>query len=172
MHIETFDSLDDMHASMDKAKSAADRRIHEKQLAVTWGSHYVQPAESYGGLVLIFGYVPTLEEVEAQEMTYAPPIGDKVEYEEFLGEVQGMVHQTIDSHDEHMLFVTAASMLEVEGELGHAHRSVLWPIDADLYAKAKEARWDVNRIPIADTKKLFALLEELRRHAIAVAVRG
>jgi hypothetical protein len=120
-----------MVEAMRKAEDAANARVRPLQQDVVWGTHW---AAHYPDMELIvFGYVPTLEELEKIERGHGAD-DEEWEFEKAT---------TLDSYARGYRFGKAYSVIEPEGEWGSTHISVMLPISKEQFEAARERGWQL-----------------------------
>lgn len=136
-----FDSDEEMFAYLASLSAQAQEsmeHLYEPQRGITWGGYALrlQPYEEAGEtkVLAIFGYIYTVEEIEKQEIA----AGSDVEG----GELRYMMERLYELYDEGYRYGNWYSTICVEGDIGDAHLSTLWPITEADYHHALNNRWE------------------------------
>ena len=139
----------DLEAMMDQMRMLteyANEHLAEPQRTVTYGSYWARFYDVRDRLV-IFGYVDSLEEMEASERSLGA--GDD--------EAAYIVADTERRHEDGDMYGMCYSTVTPEGELGFTHRADLWPIDKDTFDAYRAVGWDVDHADLVwDTKVVLA----------------
>ena len=131
-HIQFFDNTDDMFDAISRGVESAKARATEKQNAITYGDYWMRMWEGF----LIFGYIQTREELDAEERRLG------ASEEELESE-----HEAMDySYSNGFRFGRAYSIIESEGELGDTHVSDMIPITKEEFEQAKECFWSLEAV--------------------------
>lgn len=152
--VQGFNSFEEMQEFMRKQTEGANERLAEEQKTITWGSHWVRFLDLDGSLLLICGYVDTLEEYLQKERD-AGADEEEVEY----------AKATLpENHARGYMSGTAYSVIEPEGELGDTHRYNAWPISKELFEKVREAGWQLGQMDDAGVHELAAIHKRWSAH--------
>lgn len=157
--IFTFDSFEDALDSMARATAHANERLADAQRAVTYGDHWVR---FWTPPIVIYGYVQTLDEIEAAERACATP-----EEPLMAGEIEHLMRRTHELHDDGYMRGIAYSTIEPDGEYGDTHRANLWPIDRATFNAARAARWDSAELDDRTKQTLAIIFGRWRQHTQA-----
>lgn len=141
---QSFDSLEDMINAMAEQEQAANTKVSPKQVAVGYGDYWIR----FTPEVVIFGYVMTLDEVEAAEM--AVPLDPDETKEQREEETAYVMADIRNAHDRGYRYGWAYSIWEQEGELGSTHIYNLWPLDKALFDAAKAVDWYIGAFSTID----------------------
>lgn len=132
MSVMGFDNADDMFAYMREQEEAANARVTPGQAQIGYGAWWLRPYED----VVIFGYVPTQDEVRASEG------GDEADPEE----LQYTLETLADAHRRGYRYGRAYSVIEPEGEWGSTHISTMVEITEEQFNQAQAHGWDGHEI--------------------------
>ena len=135
MKIESFNTLDEMMASLQRNEAAAMARLTPLQrvLLPLREFYWMRPAPQYE--CVIFGYY-NLDDMIALEKSLTPE--DEMDWH------PGWVVSTTDKNlVRGYKSGRAYSVIEPDGELGDTHVSTMWPITKESFEQAKAMRWDV-----------------------------
>jgi hypothetical protein len=151
MHVQSFDSFEDLQKTLNAQIEKAKTWILPRQAAITFGDHWMRIWDSgYGEKFLICGYIHTVEELDREERRLG------ASEEEILEE-----HETMEySYNNGFRFGTAYSVIEPRGELGDTHVSQMVPITKEEFEDAKLLRWDLELV--ADLPWFGKAVERLR----------
>jgi hypothetical protein len=129
---------------MQRDTERANAHLALQQAALTWGSYWVRFSSDAPP---VFGYVPTLAEVEAAEVRAMPTPSDPEHAREQGIEVEYTMEQVRESHERGFLYGRAYSTWCPDGEHGSTHRSSAWPISESLFDAARESGWLIKDLP-------------------------
>jgi hypothetical protein len=156
MHIETFDSPEEMARVIHERRKHALEGLAPAQQSLTFGSHWVQ-FHDLDNRHIIFGRVATREEVALGELL--GPDGT-IREGSTMTQVVELVETTEAELDDGMMYGWAYDRFEPAGTLGHTHKAHVWPIEERLFDMAAVVGWDI------------ALLNEAGRFLLEVAFRS
>jgi hypothetical protein len=128
--MKSFDSFDEMMAFMQEQERIANEHVTPEQSEIGYGDYWVR---MYEGDLLIFGYIPTLEESEAQERELGAD-DEEIEFEQA---------QLKDSHSRGYRYGQCFSVIEPTGEWGSTHIANMVKITKDQFEFAKANGWNV-----------------------------
>lgn len=136
--VKAFDNYEDMLAYMREQETAANMHVRERQkTGLGWGTY---------GLRVVHD-LPIWTHIWSQEQA-------------FEGEDEYTIPSLLDSHDRGYRYGMHYSALCIEGEIGSAHISTMWPIPERDFNVARDIGW----VPTRTTHQWFAgLLERIRR---------
>lgn len=151
--------LEGMIATLRAATEVANQTLATEQKQIGYGSYWARFYNIKDRLV-IFGYVDTLDEMEASERA----LGAKADEAEYIR------HDTNRRHNDGYMYGTCYSRITPEGELGFTHRADIWPIGKDLFETYQAAGWDVDHDSLAwETKvELSAAYAQYATHTNAI----
>lgn len=129
--VETFSSFEDMVAFMGANIKKAMERATDEQKAITYGNYWMRLFSSYGDTFPIFGYIQTLEQMDAECARLG---GTKTECAEER-------KATEEDHANGMRFGRAYSVVVPEGELGSTHIVDMTPITEEQFKEAQKYNW-------------------------------
>jgi hypothetical protein len=136
VHVQSFDSFEEMERAMKEADEAAFARITPTQAEIRQGDAWMRPAPDYG--CVIFGRVHTDDEIRQS-------YGEVDDEEAALLEDELAYH--VAQLDRGYMFGRAWSVIEPDGELGSTHQSTAWPITDEQLQEARDACWDHKSLP-------------------------
>lgn len=123
--VKTFGSKEEMMEWLaEQRESIQQRIISQEQATLTYGSHAVRFWQD----LIIFVEVVGIDILRDQE---DPEVVAQIEHQH--------------SH-EGSLWCKCFSKIEVPGEFGYHHRSVLWPIPPEVFTNARAVHWDPDRM--------------------------
>lgn len=159
MHVESFDSMDELFADMARRTDQANKNLAPEQKGLDWGSHWIQFMVSDGGRdgapLIIVGRCHTTSEVYAAERAAMGPFTED-NASECAAELVDTISTIIGSHENGYLFGTAYSTVEPDGELGSTHRSSVWPLSSRAFEALHSNGWRLGGLPptVVDELKL------------------
>lgn len=137
MHVQSFDTFEEMQASMAAAEEAANARILPQQAALrdddTDTRYWVRPCEEG---FLIFGVAPTYEALCEEEAKYSD-----LDTEEGQAEYEYSCQSLKPRRARGYLTGVAFSVVEPTGEQGDTHVSQVCPISEQAFNEGKAAGW-------------------------------
>lgn len=154
MNVLRFTNHAEMQAYLIQAQADADSAMHQNQRALTFGDHWVRFYDLANGLIE-FGRIATLQEVADHAIdngATAEEAAEEVDDAEARERVGYMTGQ-------------AFSKLSVNGEWGHTHKSVVWPIESALFHQAAECEWKIDFLPTSAKINLEIAFRAQRAHA-------
>lgn len=138
--IQAFDNLDDMFAAIDAGVQRAKTMILPRQARIQQGDYWMRIWED----LLIFGYIHTTEELDAEERR----LGASEE------EIEEQHRVMAASYENGFRFGTAYSVVEARGELGDTHVATMVPLTKEEFEEAKSFNWEpdvIIRLPWFNT---------------------
>lgn len=136
VHVQSFDSAEEMFAAMAQATEDANARLAPHQRDLTFGSYWVRFYD-VTERIIEFGRVFTLDEIP-----FEPEDGYPVEVQR---------QEMIENTERGYLYSEANSILGTEN--GDTHRYNAWPIEQRLFDMAKAVDWKIDDLD--DTGKLL-----------------
>jgi hypothetical protein len=131
--MKAFDSFDDMVAWMHEQEALANAALTPEQREIGYGDHWVRQYDD----ILIFGYIPTFEEIEAQERA----LGAEDE------EIQFELEMFIDSYGRGYRYGKCYSVVEPDGEWGSTHIVSMVKITKEQFDFARANNWELTAWP-------------------------
>jgi hypothetical protein len=153
-----FNSFEEMQDHLAKMSEAARAGLHPAQQALTFGSTWVQFVDIAERHV-VFGYVSTLDQVEQAELRSGANVVA-------ARDARRETEVNLDEGD--LLYGRAYDRFNVGGELGHTHRANAWPIDAGMFQRAADVRWDMDALETPDKINLQAAFTAFRTHKASI----
>jgi hypothetical protein len=144
MMTESFDSLEELFSSMQAREATANANLSRGQVRLrdeVDATHYVV---MYSQGVVIFGVVPPLSEVIAEEHGLIRQIADEQDASlsrEEQAEMESAAVRLTSSRRRGYLFGRWFSVVEPDGELGSNHVSNVISIGRDAFEQAKAEGW-------------------------------
>lgn len=169
MHVQSFDSMEQMQAAMATAEDAANAGLHPVQISLRDGTdapaYWVHPTREVG---LIFGccwswrqqvasavkYVPGYDDESARAFAEArTSVEDAVaelrkaeaeasgETKESVQEAIYSIEATADARSRGYMLGTAHSAPYPEAELGYTHVANAFPISEEAFREAERCGW-------------------------------
>lgn len=130
--VVSFENMEDYFAYAKVKEAEANAAVLPQQREIDWGDYVVRFVP---GLV-IWGEIPTFDDVCASERTYYPEVLDAESAEEYNAIVAGLK----DRYERGYRFGRFSSEIE-PGEWGDAHISTLWKISKEDYEVAMRNDW-------------------------------
>ena len=127
MVFREFDSMEAMWEFMREQERLANENTADWQRAIGYGDYWMRMYEE----ILIFGYVNTLDELDAIERELG------VEDDELAFE-RSMIS---NAHERGYRYGKAYSVVEPDGEWGSTHVSTMIPISREMFEAARECGW-------------------------------
>ena len=127
MTFHSFDSFDDMLAFMRESERQANARTTPAQRNIGYGSYWVR---SWQG-VMIFGYVPSMDEIMDQERDLGASDA----------EIRWEVESLENAYERGYRYGKCYSVIEPLGEWGSTHVSAMIEIPKEIFEAAQEAGW-------------------------------
>lgn len=152
MHIETFDSHEEMVTFLAERAREAHDGLAVAQQGLTWGSTWVQFYDVKRRHV-VFGRVSTYEEVYLAESEFPELV--------LLDTERRLADGLMYGH--------AADKFNIAGEFGHTHKAHAWPIEDHVYAAAKAVDWDIDRLEVGHQLALNIAFVQWRDHVRSAA---
>lgn len=162
MHIETFDSPEEMAQAIRERQRHALAGLAPAQANLSFGDCWVQ-FHDLDRRHIIFGRILTLEEVALGELLgdYGD-LREDVEWET----VVTVIEQTKANLDNGLMYGWAHDRFNIEGELGHTHKAHVWPIEDRLFEWAKAVDFEINRLDSAGRFLLELSFRSMRAHVL------
>lgn len=160
VHIETFDTPEQMEARLADLREAANRDLHPAQQAMTYGEHWLRIAEPTTNLVE-FGYVFTPEEIRTIEREYGSTPAEADAAVRYAEEARGLG----------FLFGIAHSRDNPTGAYGNVHKASIWPIEPRLFQAAARFDYDIEQFDEVASVLLQIALAGLRVQRLVLLMR-
>ena len=153
MHVESFDSPEQMREYLRTAAEEAHNSLHPAQRAITHGDTWVRFVD-IANRVIEFGRVATLEEVEREAVE--------------AGATHDEAHEQMQRAEmavaNHYLYGKAYSRYNTPGEWGHTHKAHVWPCDPSLFVEASQVQWQIEMLPPSAKVNLEIAFRAMRGH--------
>lgn len=130
----TFKDREEMEAYLAEASRRAYSQIHPRQHALTYGDYWVRFVD-LADRHIEFGRIARLQEVRAEAEGDEDADADEV------------VERTQALLDDGYMYGIAHSRYNPEGEWGHTHKSVVWPIERSVFYEARDCGFAMDRMP-------------------------
>lgn len=144
-------SIDDFFERVRRGNELDSENLAPEQKAITWGSTWVRTVR---GSPVIFGYVPTLEELVREETMYG---ATEEECEYLVG------HRKSQERND-LLSCRCFSEILIGGEMGTIHRAWVWPIPSVIFEAAKAVDWDESKMNEAVVLPVTNAVAAYRQH--------
>ena len=155
MHIQTFETTEEMVVALRKRAEEARAGLHSVQSSLTWGDHWVQFVDLENRHV-VFGRIHFDREVGLAELLSGADWDDTV----------AVVEKTAASLDEGFMYGRAHDKFNVEGELGTTHKASVWPIEERLFLMAQRVDWNIAALDETGRFLLDLAYRQNRAHAL------
>jgi hypothetical protein len=121
-----------MFKAMQQAEDAANKAVRPFQQDIVWGSYWVAVYQELD--LVVFGYAPTLEELERSERDAGAGDGE-----------WGYTRATmLDSYARGYRFGKCYSVVVPSGEWGSTHISQMLPITKAQFEFARDNGWSIS----------------------------
>lgn len=157
----SFNSIEEGVEFMRKQEEEANKHVHPKQRAVTWGDCWIRFLVQYD--IIIFG--------KALDADYYQQMIDKAVDEEDKAEWEFERKQVTDAWERGYVYGWAWSIIEPAGEPGSTHMVNLWPIPEALFEKAKAVGWIAHDLDDDTKEEINGIYQEYREHVLSEAGR-
>lgn len=142
MTFQSFDSTEEMFASIRRGILTAKDRATPEQNAITYGDYWMRIWEDF----LIFGYIDQPEDLDAAERLLGAS-EDELAWE----------HETSSqAYNNGFRFGKAYSVIVPEGELGDTHVSEMTKITKEEFEEAKSLNWGEDILDLPWFAKYFS----------------
>ena len=154
------DDLESMIAQMRALTEVANMTLAAEQKQIGYGSYWARFYDIKNRIV-IFGYVDTLDQMEAGERS----LGADDQEADYIR------HDTNRRHNDGYMYGMCYSVVTPEGELGFTHRADIWPITQEMFEEFRTVGWDVDHADLTWEVKvsLATMYAEYRSHIMALA---
>lgn len=132
--VHSFESVEQALAFMAERERAANEQVTETQREITEGSYFKRVLD-IPEHVVIYGYIPTMDEVERTERAYLTEDAEGEAEWEFTKQMM------LDSRKRGYFFSHCYSVIVPEGEMGDVHISTMQPITKAEFDEAKRNDW-------------------------------
>lgn len=132
MYFEAFGSVEEAFARLREQEAEANKRTSPEQAAITYGDHFVRLWDTWGsGVLTIYGYIPTKEQISADEKSLGASDG----------ELAARLTQLDASYAHGRRYSWCYSVAEPDGEPGFTHVSTMTKISGEEFETAKARGW-------------------------------
>ena len=152
----------DLEAMMEQMRvltEYANEHLAPQQKQIGYGSYWARFYDVKNRIV-VFGYVETLDAMEASERELGADDG----------EAAYIRTDTNRRHNDGYMYGMCYSTITPEGELGFTHRADIWPITQDAFETYRRVGWDVDHDDLTwETKvELAGAYAEYATHTNAI----
>lgn len=154
MHIETFETHDEMLEAVERNRKAALDGLHPAQASLDLGSHWVRFVDLGANPPIVeFGRVATETEI----------------YNEAEGTdtTESIAAERTRLRETGLMYGLACSLLGEEW--GYTHKSMVWPINVTLFGAAEAAGWRIDKLDDAGRLLLEHAYQSHRNHYLGGA---